>query len=178
MEKDSTRNLCYTAFMTVLICICSWVSIPFIVPFTLQTFAVFFVLLLLGGKNGTTAICIYLIMGMIGLPVFSGMRGGVSHLFGPTGGYIIGFVFTGITYMLFERLMKKKLIFKLAVLGSSLISCYLVGTLWFVTVYSLQGNHVGFLSAISICVLPYIIPDCIKISLAVYLYSKIKKRIW
>ena len=61
--------------MAVVICICSWITVPFAVPFTMQTFAVFRALLLLGGKLGTFSVVIYILMGMAGLPVFSGFRG-------------------------------------------------------------------------------------------------------
>lgn len=174
MKKDSVKSLCYIAMMAVLICICSWISVPFVIPFTLQTFAVFFSLLLLGGKKGTASICLYLLMGIIGLPVFSGFGGGIGHLFGPTGGYIIGFIFTGVVYILLERLMKKSKTVQWLALGSGLLLCYLIGTLWFTAVYSLQGSSVGFWGAFSMCVLPYIVPDCVKIMLAVYLRSIIK----
>lgn len=177
MEKNSVKNLCYMAMMTVLICICSWISIPFVIPFTLQTFAVFFALFLLGGKNGTVSIILYLLMGMIGLPVFSGFCGGIGHLLGPTGGYIVGFVLTGVTYTLLESSMEKHKTSVPFVLGLSLFSCYLSGTLWFVIMYSFQDNSMGVLNVLSICVLPYIIPDCIKIILAVYFHSKIKDKI-
>ena len=168
------KSLCYTAMMTVLICICSWISIPFMIPFTMQTFAVFLSLLLLGGKNGTASIGLYLFMGMLGLPVFSGFSGGIGHLLGPTGGYIIGFLFTGITYTLLERFIDRNPAFRWAALICGLLTCYLIGTLWFVAVYTVNGNGIGFLSTLSICVLPYIVPDCIKIVLAVIFYSKIK----
>ena len=82
----STRKLAYTALMAVVLCICSWITVPFAVPFTMQTFAVFCSLLLLGGKLGTLSIGVYILLGMVGLPVFSGFRGGIGHIIGPTGG--------------------------------------------------------------------------------------------
>ena len=74
-------------------------TVPLTVPFTLQTFAVFAVLLILGGENGTMATAVYVIMGAIGLPVFSGFGGGPGIIFGKTGGYIIGFIFIGLIYI-------------------------------------------------------------------------------
>lgn len=167
----------YIALMAVLICVCSWVSIPIMVPFTMQTFAVFCSLLLLGGKRGTAAIGLYLFMGLIGLPVFSGFRGGVGHLIGPTGGYAIGFLFSGIIYTLLEPLFSGRKALSWIVFALAQIVCYLIGTLWFVTIYGMQSKSYSFLSAFSICVIPFIIPDCIKIVLAVLLCNRIKKYI-
>ena len=92
-------DLVYISIGAALIAICSWISIPTAVPFTLQTFAVFFVLLLLGGERGTIATLIYILLGAIGVPVFAGFSGGIGILFGSTGGYIIGFLFTGLIYL-------------------------------------------------------------------------------
>ena len=165
----------YIALMAVLICVCSWIAIPFMIPFTMQTFGVFCSLLLLGGKRGTAAVGLYLFMGLIGLPVFSGFRGGVGHLIGPTGGYIIGFLFSGIVYILLEPFLSGQKVFRWIVLALVQIVCYLIGTLWFITIYGIQEINYSFLSAISLCVLPFIIPDCIKIVLAVILCNRIKK---
>lgn len=165
----------YTALMAVLICICSWTAIPFIVPFTMQTFAVFCALLLLGGKRGTAAIGLYLFMGLIGLPVFSGFRGGVGHLIEPTGGYVIGFLFSGIIYTLLEPLFFGRKIFRWVVLTLAQVVCYLIGTLWFIAIYSIQDISYGFLSALSLCVLPFIIPDGVKMILAVILCERLKR---
>ena len=169
------KSYVYISLMTVLICVCSWIAIPFMVPFTMQTFAVFCALLLLGGKRGTATIGLYLFMGLIGLPVFSGFRGGVGHLIGPTGGYVIGFLFSGIIYTLFEPLLSVQKVLRWIVLELAQIVCYLIGTLWFITINGIQDINYSFLSAFSLCVLPFIIPDCIKMVLAVMLCNRIKK---
>lgn len=174
--RTKTQRICYIALMTVLICVCSWITIPFFIPFTMQTFAVFCTLIFLGGKDGTSAIALYLLMGTIGLPVFSGFRGGLDHILGPTGGYLIGFIFCGICYILFEPLILRNKYFLWMALGIGLILCYLVGTLWFVVVYSKQEMAYSFLSALNLCVFPYIIPDCIKMALSVYVCRRIRKQ--
>lgn len=171
------KKYVYVALMAVLICVCSWITIPFVVPFTMQTFAVFCSLLLLGGKRGTAAIGLYLFMGLIGLPVFSGFRGGVGHLIGPTGGYVIGFLFSGIIYTLMEPLLSKRKVFRWMALALALIICYLIGTLWFITIYGIQDKNYSFLSALNLCVLPFIVPDGIKMVLSVIVCSRIKKYI-
>lgn len=167
------KSYAYIAMMAVLICACSWITVPFVVPFTMQTFAVFCSLLLLGGRRGTAAIGLYVLMGAIGLPVFSGFRGGIGHLIGPTGGYIIGFIFSGIVYILLEPLIKKGKAFRWAILGTGLLLCYLIGTLWFVAAYSNDGVRYGFMNALIVCVAPYVVPDCIKMAFAVFLCDRI-----
>ena len=90
-RKMKTIDLAYMALGAVIIAVCSWISIPTVVPFTLQTFAVFSVLGLLGGKRGTISVLIYILLGAVGVPVFAGFSGGFGVILGPTGGYIIGF---------------------------------------------------------------------------------------
>lgn len=89
--------MAYIALFAVLMAVCSWISIPAVVPFTLQTFGVFVAVSVLGGKRGTLAVVLYLLMGVVGLPVFAGFSGGLGVLLGSTGGYIVGFVFTALT---------------------------------------------------------------------------------
>lgn len=92
-----TRELAYTGILAALIAVCSWISIPTAVPFTLQTFAVFLTLGLLGGRLGTLAVTVYLLLGAVGLPVFAGFHGGLGAFLGATGGYLVGFLFTALT---------------------------------------------------------------------------------
>ncbi|MCF0229949.1 MAG: biotin transporter BioY [Parasporobacterium sp.] len=108
MKSLKTIDLVYMAVGAVLITVCSWISIPFAVPFTLQTFAVFFVIGLLGGKRATISILVYLILGAVGVPVFSGFRGGAAALIGPTGGYILGFLLMALIYWGAEKLNFRK----------------------------------------------------------------------
>ena len=91
-RKMKTIDLAYMALGAVIIAVCSWISIPTVVPFTLQTFAVFSVLGLLGGKRGTISVLIYILLGAVGVPVFAGFSGGFGVILGPTGGYIVGFL--------------------------------------------------------------------------------------
>ena len=108
MEKKTkgfqTMDLAYVAVCAALMAVCSWISIPATVPFTLQTFAVFCSLGLLGGRRGTAAILVYLLLGALGVPVFAGFSGGIGILFGTTGGYLLGFILMGLIYWLGERL--------------------------------------------------------------------------
>ena len=101
-RKLTTMDLTCIAVCTVLIAVCSWISIPSVVPFTLQTFAVFCVLELLGGKRGTLAIVVYILLAALGLPVLHGFSGGPGAVLGTTGGYLLGFILIGLVYWLNE----------------------------------------------------------------------------
>lgn len=100
--RSKTYDMVYIAVFAVLIAICSWISIPMTVPFTLQTFAVFLAVGVLGGKRGSLAVLIYILLGAVGIPVFAGFSGGIGQLLGNTGGYIIGFLFSALLMWLIE----------------------------------------------------------------------------
>lgn len=103
-------DLAYIALMAALIALCAWISVPLgPVPFTMQTFGIFAALGLLGGRRGTLAFLIYLLLGIVGLPVFSGFSAGAGVLFGATGGYLLGYLaaallFWGLTAKLGQTL--------------------------------------------------------------------------
>jgi len=175
-SAQKTRALVYTALMAVLIVICTWIQIPAAVPFTLQTFAIFFAALLLGWKRSLAAVAVYVVLGLVGLPVFSGFRGGAAALLGPTGGYIVGFFFISLCYAL-AGLKPGNRAVELASLVVGLLICYAFGTLWFVLVYTRTKGAMSFGAALMMCVVPYIVPDLIKLALAYVLSLKLKKRI-
>ena len=170
-----TKDLCYIALMTVLICVCAWITIPGAVPFTLQTFAVFFSLLTLGGRRGLFAICVYLLMGAVGLPVFSGGVGGMGVLMGATGGYIMGFILMGIVYRGMED--ETSQIRSVAALIIGLMVCYAFGTYWYLEVYAQSSGSIGIGSALMACVVPFLLPDALKLALAVTLSKRMKKHL-
>ena len=171
-----TKDLCLVAMMAALIAVCSWISIPAPVPFTMQTFAVFVSLLILGGKRGTAAVLVYILLGLAGLPFFSGFSAGPAVLFGPTGGYIIGFIAIGLFYILMTKVLGESAKIKGVALVIGLAVCYLFGTLWFTRVYNGGTDPITFTGALSLCVLPFIIPDLIKLGLATWIASQVKKR--
>ena len=172
-----TKDLTYIALAVGLISVCSWISVPTVVPFTLQTFAVFATLALLGGKRGTIAVACYILLGLTGAPVFSNMMGGVGVLAGLTGGYIIGFIFIGLTYWLAETIFGKKLWAQIASLVIGLLVCYTFGTAWFMLVYSGRFGAVSLSSALTMCVAPFVPVDLVKLALALLLAKAIEKRI-
>ena len=193
-------DLTLIALFTAVMAICSWISIPATVPFTLQTLGLFLACGLLGGKRGTITVAVYLLLGAIGIPVFSGFAGGIGHLLGPTGGYIIGFLFSALVMWAAEVIHAKgktprsgsgrssdscsasvsspggyRVLAISMVLG--LLICYAFGTIWFVTVYTRSTGSVGLMTALSWCVLPYIIPDAVKIMVALLLCRRLRPAI-
>ena len=165
-RKWKTIDMAYIALFAVLMAVCSWISIPAVVPFTLQTFGVFVAVSVLGGKRGTLAVVLYLLMGIVGLPVFAGFSGGLGVLLGSTGGYIIGFVFTALVMWLIERLLGTKTWVLALSMLLGLAVCYAFGTVWFLVVYAKNTGAIGLWTALGWCVFPYILPDCLKIALA------------
>ena len=150
-----------------MLAICAWLAIPAgDIAVTMQTFGVFLALGLLGGKWGTVSILIYLLLGAVGMPVFSGFQGGFGVLLGVTGGYLWGFLASGLVYWALERLGK------LPAMIGGLLACYACGSLWFLY---WSGGGLGFV--LLRCVVPYIIPDAMKIGLACSLSRRLHKHL-
>ena len=171
-DFSKIRDIALMSLMSAVIAVSSWITIPYTVPFTMQTFAVFLSLRLLGGKKGTVSVILYVLLGAVGLPVFSGFRGGIGVLAGPTGGYITGFILAAVLYMIFEKKTSGRA-GAYIVMTAGLILCYLAGTVQFSLV--VNGSLRSFPAALATCVLPYIIPDAVKIILADITGSKIAK---
>ncbi len=170
-----TVDMVYMALFAVLIAICSWIYIPSQVPFTLQTFAVFCAVGMLGGKRGTMSILVYILLGVVGAPVFAGFQGGLGVVLGNTGGYIVGFLFMGLIYWLLTALFGKKLVVTVIAMLIGLLVCYAFGTLWFMAVYSQNNGAVGLATVLGWCVIPYILPDLAKLAVAVILVKRLAR---
>lgn len=174
-SKITTKELVFTALMAVIIAVCSWISIPTTVPFTLQTFGVFMAVGLLGGKKGTISVLVYILLGAVGVPVFAGFSSGIGVLLGTTGGYIVGFLLSGLVYWAMTAAFGEKLPIMIIAMVIGLFVCYAFGTAWFMIVYAKNTAPIGLMTALGWCVFPFIIPDCIKIALAVVLTKQLKK---
>ncbi|MCI5946820.1 MAG: biotin transporter BioY [Oscillospiraceae bacterium] len=174
-SKITTKELVFTALMAVIIAVCSWISIPTTVPFTLQTFGVFMAVGLLGGKKGTISVLVYILLGAVGVPVFAGFSSGIGVLLGTTGGYIVGFLLSGLIYWAMTTAFGEKLPIMIIAMVIGLLVCYAFGTAWFMIVYAKNTAPIGLMTALGWCVFPFIIPDCIKIALAVVLTKQLKK---
>lgn len=175
--KIRTRDIAYIAVFTALMAVCSWISIPTAIPFTLQTMAVFLAVGLLGGKRGTIAVLAYVLLGAVGAPVFANFSGGAGILLGQTGGYILGFIGSALLMWALERSLGGKLwgLGLNMVLG--LLVCYAFGTAWFMVVYPMGGESVTLWTALTWCVFPYVIFDLIKIALALTLTSQLRRHV-
>lgn len=177
-KKIKAVDIASVAMMTALIVICSWIYIPIgNIPITLQTFAVCASVGILGRGKGTLAVIVYLILGIAGLPVFSFFKGGIGALLGATGGYTVGFVFLAfIAGIIIDKFGRKMPVMIFGYL-LGLIVCYLFGSLWFMHVYMKDTGTVGFLTVLTTCVFPYIIPDMIKLTFAAVVSKAVRKRI-
>lgn len=174
----STQNIVLMAMFVALIAICSWISIPLgPVPFTLQTFGVFITAGVLGFKRGTISVVAYVLLGTIGVPVFAGFSGGIGSIVGPTGGYKIGFIFTAIIIGLVVDYVKisKGFVKLLVVIVGMVIGdavCFVIGTIQFMYV-----SDTNLATALSYCVIPFIIPDLVKIVIAAVVSDRLKNSV-
>ena len=171
------RDMVLCAMFTALLCICAWITIPISdIALTMQTFALFLILGLLGGKRGSIVCLVYLLLGTVGLPVFSGFRGGLGALLGTTGGYISGFMLTSLAYWLLTSIKDSPHI-RLIAMVLGLLLCYSCGTAWYVWGY-LGGSSLSLGAVLLKCVVPYLIPDAIKLFLAWVLTKRLKRFVY
>lgn len=175
-DSNKTRDIVYMSVFTAMISICSWISIPASIPFTLQTMGVFTTVGLLGGKRGTLTILTYILLGAIGIPVFAGLTGGISVLLGTTGGYIMGFLLSALLMWGIETIIGRNQIVLAFSMIAGLIVCYVFGTAWFMLIYTQHSGVIGLSTVLGWCVIPFIIPDLIKIGVALFLTNRLKKR--
>lgn len=165
------QKIALTGILAAMICLLAPLSLPAgAVPISLATFAVYITACTAGPKQAASAIAIYILLGAAGLPVFSSFRGGFHIVAGLTGGYIIGYIPCALTVSLMTKKWgEKKYIYPLSMMLGTL-ECYLIGTLW----YTLQ-TKVAFTAALSVCILPFIIGDIIKITAASALGIALRK---
>ncbi len=173
MKTKTTRELALIAMGAALIAVCSWLSVPAAIPFTLQTFAVCLVTAVFGLRMGLWTVAVYLLLGAAGAPVFSGFKGGIGALLGTTGGYLLGFMFTALTVGLAVERFGRRLPVLIGSMALGILLCYAFGTAWFVFVYSRGSGPVGVGTALGWCVLPYLLPDAGKIALATLLTGRL-----
>lgn len=173
--QSKTRDMVYIAFFSIIIAVGSWISIPMAVPFTLQTFAVFIAVGILGGRRGTLAVLLYILLGAVGIPVFAGFKGGVGALVGNTRGYIVGFLLTALVMWGMERVLGRSLKIQILSMILGLAACYAFGTAWFMAVYMRTAGPVGLMTVLGWCVIPFLIPDAVKMVLAVVVSKRVSR---
>ena len=171
----STRSMVLTALITAVTCILAPLSIPIPfspVPITLTNLVIGFSIYLLGWKKATLSYIIYLLLGLAGLPVFSGFSGGFAKFAGPTGGYLIGFIFlTVIGGLIIDHFPQNRIFHAVGLIAGTAV-LYLFGTYWL----SFQ-MELSFTAALAIGVIPYLAGDSVKIILTVILGPKLRKRV-
>lgn len=170
--KNKTLNLTLTSIMTALICVLSFITIPNpfgAVPFTLQTFAVSFAGFWLGAKYGTLSVGAYIVIGLIGLPVFSGFQGGIGVLFGPTGGFIFGFL---VFSFLCGIAQNRDILFALLLSFLGLLICHTLG-MAFYCIYSKSS----FLSAFLWVSAPFILKDIVSVLASFFVAKTVRRKI-
>ena len=168
-----TYTMTSTALMTAVTCILGPLAIPIgPVPVSLTPLAVFLSVYILGTKGGTLAYLLYLLIGAVGVPVFSGFTGGLGKLAGPTGGYLVGFILMALIggWFIFRFYDKFAVQFLGMLLG--LVVCYAFGTVWLS--YS-AGMPFG--AALAAGVYPFIPFDLVKIAIAIFLGRTVRRRL-
>lgn len=167
-NRSATFRMTVTALFAAVIAVASWISVPLPftpVPINLATLAVALAGAVLGYKYGTISVLVYILLGAAGVPVFAGFTGGLGHIAGPTGGYIVGYLTAAfITGFVFRMTCRDKIKWYWAAAAAFLgtVSCYLLGTIWFII---LTGN--GLAASMSMCVIPFIPGDIFKIAVFV-----------
>ena len=153
-----------TALMTALFCVLGPMSIPVgPVPISLTNFVFYLTVYLLGTKSGVISYLVYLLLGTAGLPVFSGYSGGLAKLAGPTGGYLVGFIFMGIISGIVIKKSHGKPLFSIPGMAAGTVVAYLFGTVW----YCIEASCT-FRAALYVCVFPFLPGDTVKILLAAH----------
>lgn len=172
-SRNRTYDVVYIGMFAVIIAICSWIAIPMAVPFTLQTFAIFLAVGVLGGRRGTLAVLVYVLLGAVGVPVFAGFTGGIGVLLGSTGGYIVGFLVSALVMWGMEKVIGRKTWALAVQMVIGLLVCYAFGTVWFMQVYARETGAIGIGTVLAWCVIPFIVPDLLKVGLALILSKRL-----
>ena len=173
MKKANVTQLTYTALMTALLCVLAPLSIPVAsVPISASTFVISLAAVLLGSKYSMICVCLYLLIGMVGVPVFAGWRSGISVILGPTGGYLIGYLFIALFTGIFMKYGKEKLVMIIIGMVLGTVSCYVIGTAWLAYELSLDLR-----AALMAGVIPFIPGDIIKIVVCAVISIPIKKQL-
>lgn len=183
MKSQKTVQMVEIALMSAVLCVVSPFTVPVPmspVPLSLATFAVYLAVVLLGAKKSTICVLVYLLLGAMGLPVFSGFSGGIGVLFGPTGGYLLGYAACAAVagWLLKNRTHRKETagrrcyVRTVFALSFGTVVCYILGTGWFRAV--MKGSYT-FTQALLVCVVPYLLFDMVKILAAAALAAPVRR---
>lgn len=161
-EKTRARLYDTTLILggSLLLALSAQIAVGWPVPFTMQTFAVLMIGALFGARRGSLTVLVYLIEGAVGLPVFSLGRGGPAILFGPTGGFLIGFIAAAfVTGLLAQKRWDRRVVTTILAMFAGNVLIHIFGLLWL-------SLLIGFQKALVTGIYPFIVGDIIKIALA------------
>ena len=172
-NKFSTSAMTMVALMAAVVCVLAPFSIPLgPVPISLATFGLYLAVIILGRKKATVVCLMYLLIGFVGLPVFSGFSGGPAKLLGPTGGYFFGYLLLTVVAGCFVDKFPGKRGMCAFGLGLGTAACYAVGTVWLAVQMELD-----FGAALMVGVVPFLVGDIIKIVMALWIGNAIHRQI-
>lgn len=174
-RQKGIRDMILISLFSALMCIGAWLHFPATVPATMQTFVVFLSLGLIGSKKTFIVLIVYIFLGAVGLPVFSGFTGGIGALTGPTAGFIWGFLLGVPVFYAFEKYFSRKK--SLIIIGYILyiLLHYIPGALWYCHFTLGSLSFEGILSSSLVTVVPFIIPDAVKLMLSLFTVNRLKK---
>ena len=176
VRNTQTRSVAFCGLCVAIMAVSAWITVPLgPVPFTLQIFAMVFAILVLPPKEAVASIAIYLLMGAVGIPVFSSMRGGIGVIAGPTGGFLWGYLVGVLVVVAFLKLVERVGVERSARIDFAaaflfLAVCYLTGWMQLATV-----AQMGLAAAFATAIAPFIIVDAIKIAAAVAVARAVRK---
>ncbi len=171
--KWSVREMALVAIMSAVMCVLGPMSVPIgPVPISLTNLAIYLAIYILGGKRATLSYLVYLLIGMAGVPVFSGFTGGFGKLFGPTGGYLIGFIFMALLAGLFIDRAHQKVSWSLLGMILGTIVCYAFGTVWLA-----YQAHLSMAAALAAGVIPFVPVDFAKMVVAAVVAPQIRRQL-
>ena len=170
-KKNRITDMVLVSLFVAVMAVSAQIAVPVgVIPFTLQTMAVLVAVALLGCKKGVASVAVYILLGVVGLPVFAGFKGGAGVLAGPTGGYIAGFLLVGLVVGLAVDKFGRKISVLMLSMFVGLLLCYAFGTLWFAF-----STGTDFISALMLCVVPYVVTDILKIIGSAILVKRLDK---
>ena len=161
------------ALMAAVICVLGPLAIPVgPVPISLVPLAIFLCVYVLGTKRGTIAVLLYLLIGAVGVPVFSGFAGGFGKIAGPTGGYLLGYIFMALIAGWFIHRFYDSVVVQFLGMLLGLAVLYAFGTAWL----SISAG-MSFQAALAAGVIPFVAFDVVKIIISIILGRTIRKRV-
>jgi len=174
-NKILVSDMTIIAICTALLCVIAPFSVPLPmmpVPLSLATAAIYLFSYILDMKKAVATCALYIMIGVVGLPVFSGFKGGIAVILGPTGGYIIGYIFLTLIISFIIKNSKDNMVMYVLGMLVGTIVLYTFGTVWIIV-----STHMQVSKAVMVCVVPFIVGDVLKMVSCVLVAKNIKNRI-